>query len=185
MSNWRLEGSVGWIIRGKEKESRRNKEGKGTQVWLLAGCNEGGWKERRSSEGGIMKGKNDGCVKVSHGGYRTSLRITSKLLLQSHDLTDRMPRGLLGKRNILLRIAWCPFLMTARIVDVFFPFLQKLLLLYHTKQSDTDGFILLYNKVFFCPNLVKNRPFLPVFQMFSQSEMNMSAFTYRWNSTTT
>lgn len=111
----------------KEKGSGRNKEGKkkGAQVWLLARCNEGGWKERQSGEGGIMKGKNDGCVKVSRGGCRANSGITSQVLLQSQDLIDRMPCGLMGNRNILLRTenstlsVSCPFLMTTRFVDVF------------------------------------------------------------------
>lgn len=82
VSNWRLEGSVGWIVREKRKKVGGIRKEKGAQVCLLAHCNEGGWKERQSSEGGIMKGKNDGCAKVSHGGCRTNLEITSKLLLQ-------------------------------------------------------------------------------------------------------
>lgn len=107
MSNWRLEGSVGWIMREKRKKGGGIRKAKGTQVWLLARCNEGGWKGKQSSEGGIMKGKNDGCVKVSRGGCRTNLGITSKLLRKSPDLVDSMPRGLLGNRNILLKVACC------------------------------------------------------------------------------
>lgn len=83
-----------------------------------------------------MKGKNDGCVKVSRGGCRANSGITSQVLLQSQDLIDRMPCGLMGNRNILLRTenstlsVSCPFLMTTWFVDVFFFFfffLQKLL----------------------------------------------------------
>lgn len=88
-------------MREKRKKVGGIRKERRTQVWLLARCNEGGWKEKRSSEGGIMKGKNDGCVKVPREGCRTNLGITSKLLLQAQDLSDRMPRGLLGNRNIL------------------------------------------------------------------------------------
>lgn len=47
MSNRRLEGSVGRLMREKRKKVGGIRKEKGTQVWLLAACNEGGWKERK------------------------------------------------------------------------------------------------------------------------------------------
>lgn len=52
VSNWRLEGSVGWIVREKRKKVGGIRKEKGAQVCLLARCNEGGWKKGKAAREG-------------------------------------------------------------------------------------------------------------------------------------